>query len=724
MRFNPKPNELFKAFCSFACLLVVSLSLRKHFDLYADSLFIGQDGNYMLDLVSRNGIWGGTGLYFGSDILQGLGSNIVFPVNIDLEPVYLLASILGLSGRQDYYLLWSFLLGLSCFPMYRSMGFGARIALPSSLITVLFITCETQFKFYPITSIAPSVASLISLYALYSSLVFSDSPTKRYAIAKSFLTGIVALLLLYVFPAMAPLSILALLISLCMKRFCLAANGLLSKDFFLSAISTFVAISITGPFLTGLFMYTGFREYVGQYVFTRNNLEFASTLFYGYGIIVIPFSLAGLVVTRMRGGSNKKSRMYSGSSVIVLILLVILGAFSVLRSDSWVYPSVIYLEWYFWPLYGLGICLSIAYFSKLLFAKIRLLPASSTDKAIFIDNPNTDIKQLSWPVSAILAFTIVLEYSNRLIGRNLIPYSQVLPVPSKPRNVSPGILKVLTDNLSIGPGDLYKGRFANLIGMSKSGSMDWLSQSVLDNQTFLKYGNTYRFDLWRLNIPTLAEYNSFLTPRYQRLLNASVILKRDRQSRSVLITRKVDTKILRSIGVRYILTDAPLPDAGLELKLSQRVEEDSGIYLYELMGSNLSGVSATQLNYSPLRRSGVRLPVKIIQGLGNNRFYTTRMPLADSSFVPTDKSRISALRGGIRLRASSAGLSALILPFEFTNCYFPKLNNPGAGGFVPVIFEANNSLLGIIYEKDVDIDLYYKLGLESSWCRIMDYFSF
>src|SRR5690606_27101355 len=117
------------------------------------------------------------------------------------------------------------------------------------------------------------------------------------------------------------------------------------------------------------------------------------------------------------------------------------------------------------------------------------------------------------------------------------------------------ITDLLEKEIALNPGSTFRGRVASIIadkGFSEQIAFANQMNSLIEN-------DMQTTGLWLKNIPTLTEYNQIITPAFYRLTRDFLTAPEDRQNRSWTNFSKIDVKILRLLGVRFVLT----PDASL-----------------------------------------------------------------------------------------------------------------------------------------------------------------
>ena len=89
------------------------------------------------------------------------------------------------------------------------------------------------------------------------------------------------------------------------------------------------------------------------------------------------------------------------------------------------------------------------------------------------------------------------------------------------------------------------------------------------------------------------------------------------------------------------------------------------------------------------------------------------------SLESAQESKITVVDGDIRVVATSAGDSVLVLPFEFSSCINFEENSENSN-FIRAEL-ANGLLTAVFFSKNLDLTISYRLGLfENQDCRLKD----
>jgi hypothetical protein len=198
--------------------------------------------------------------------------------------------------------------------------------------------------------------------------------------------------------------------------------------------------------------------------------------------------------------------------------------------------------------------------------------------------------------------------------------------------------------------------------------------------------------------------------------------------------------ILRAAGVRFIITDAPMPDAldgrrpsatklraeltiptppsaqaaGL-LSSSQPALESFQLYLYELENPNLGQFSPIEVKQVEDARSVREALVNPNWKLEHTVFGVIPGP---GPFQKASLESFTIARDGYKVRAQSEGSAILLLPIEFSRCLTVRSRVDGPP---PRLFRADLVLTGVLFDHRLDADISFRVGPgEASRCRLQD----
>jgi hypothetical protein len=222
--------------------------------------------------------------------------------------------------------------------------------------------------------------------------------------------------------------------------------------------------------------------------------------------------------------------------------------------------------------------------------------------------------------------------------------------------------------------------------------------------------------LWYFRVPTLFEYNQFLSPVFHALIKRTMQRPPIAHQRNITILTYPNRRILKLLGVRYVLM--PQPDALLgELRAT---EDRAGVQwgLIELPEPNLA-------SYSPTSIETRRDLTSALDFVADDSVDLTKRAVTASpvigALVPAQSSALAMANEDLHVVAKSAGRSLVVVPVEFSHCM--ELHELGLGtGTGAVLLRVDGVLTGIVFEHDLDAVLSFRIGpLHNPLCRWQDY---
>jgi hypothetical protein len=196
------------------------------------------------------------------------------------------------------------------------------------------------------------------------------------------------------------------------------------------------------------------------------------------------------------------------------------------------------------------------------------------------------------------------------------------------------------------------------------------------------------------------------------------------------VFQAADLRMMRSAGVRFVITDAPMPEAKLRAKLtiptppsaqqqllfsSQPAFESFQLYLYELENPNLGQFSPIEVKQVEDARSVREALVSPKWKLDHTVFGVIPGP---GPFQKASLESFTIARDGYKIRAQSEGSAILLLPIEFSRCLTVRSRVDGPP---PRLFRADLVLTGVSFDHRLDADISFRVGPgDASRCRLQD----
>ena len=345
---------------------------------------------------------------------------------------------------------------------------------------------------------------------------------------------------------------------------------------------------------------------------------------------------------------------------------------------------------------------------------------------------------LVWFARGAAAFWQTREHLPKIAGNGVLATALALPLcgivalkdasyfdlTTKPN----AITNYLSAHIAVAIGAPYRGVVATFIGTNEREAISqpeldqvWTELQLFNHNDLASYG------LWTYRIPTLIQFSGLMTPQWYLMLSEFLARPSDAHAHSTAIMTTPNEAILKLWGARFVIGDYALPFGIERIRMPVEVVPEwfrqkheyfqgssfgSPVRLFELVGANLG-------NYSPTRVIEVGTAKEVVDHVrapdfdGASTVIATERLLGD--FVPAGESTMIVERGGLSLRASSAGESLLVLPVQYSHCWQLR-DAPDA-----VLFRANLMQLGIRFSGELNAQLRQVFGpFWHSHCRVED----
>jgi hypothetical protein len=663
-------------------------------------LLIGFDGGYMMDLAQRQLDWRIGKLSSSMDFFQGLG-DLFFAVNFTLLPSYMFGTLLPTITATKICIYAIVICEISAAIIFFGRALGASVA---SCVAAASITCLALFPFaspsliYPIVPLVPHYGSFIASSLLIGAA--SISYGRRGSRADLlFIIIVLGLLSWSVLVSITSLLLSAPFLMLCAISGILAAatpNERNAKIILFVIVVLFILFAGPALYLASTILDTAAVVFPVELANDRATFFFASILFHWNAIGPVgPILMFGAIVGAILAIFDRDKPTMR---IFAITLLTYLGtrltfATLVVLIDFWRGPAALYFEFFVIPLYAI-------------FAAY-LLERSVKTIWSFRGWPNLS-------KTTVVAAIVMIEVAAALGLAVKTPsgdYGFIFPPKSN------ALASYLAAETGIRPGSIFRGRAANMTGRLISENVDWLTLHRLDGPLSIAIGNELRLvGLHYFGIPSLFEYTPTITPFLYVFTTRLLAVPGDTQMRNVLVLRKIDPRILRMIGVRFVVTDELYHgDANLRSSLAY---QNRSLFLYEIADVNLGDYSPTQVRL-------ITTASAIIDRLSQAEFEPRReLIVAAPEELPATlgkarNTKLTFLGSSLRIQSESDGDSVLLLPLEFSRCLEADI----VDGERPRLFRANLLETGLVFSKKLDATLSIKTGpFTHPACRMQDLF--
>jgi hypothetical protein len=633
--------------------------------LFRDLIYGDVDGALALTLIRDARVWGSPWAQAQISPLQGMGA-LQLPVNAWINPGYaVLLTGASLPRVMASFLLFAGALFLAVFLLGRALRLGVRTAIVAAQIACLlpFPPFEEWAGLHPQLRLNPGTAYYVALALLCLGLFLRlGTGSRALDLARALLLPLLFLYSLLCDPlwtvvpflSLAPFLAVALPAGRTPRTLAWRAGAVVSS------LGLLLWLGVPRH-LWGLFAYTARARFRTEIVGEIQDATYAFFPFRGLAAgMLFALLLAGILLALRH--AEGAVRLFAAGALAHMALLSTITALYLYTDVNWTYPLPAYFQQAALPLF-------------VLVALAGWVDGASRARGRF---PRT---------AAALA-------RHRLAAVTLVPAVAVLLVgaqaSSSPRTPVPydtdylgryayAPFAALQEQVGAAPGRPFRGSAATYLCTSEP-------QQVYSAQA----------RLWTMGVPTIEEYGQTISPPLYYLVSRG-LGRPDAgpAARNHLAITMLRVDLLRALGVRFVvstyLCDQRLRAAPHVLRL---LPPESGIRIYELERPNLG-------TYSPVRVHRARTARETVALLIGPAFdpeqdvVLTEAPAGP--LVPAVDATMRFERGGVRVRARSAGRSLLLLPLQYSH----TLRVRAAGGEARLV-RANLAQTGLVFTGEVE----------------------
>jgi hypothetical protein len=719
---STKGHQLYLVLASLVLLALISIF---SFGRNVGYLFPGGDGTAVLLRIADLHSEFSTLFGVSADMLEGFGD--MAPVNYRLEPSYNLG-LLALGAGSAYSgelhafvnTVLSLELFLATFVAAQCFGFRFVASLMAAWLTPLLLLPFFGYPFlYPLLLFTPHAATMMSENLLALAAFTRLGRPLRSGTSPLWKDGLlyVAIVLLLTHMAInSPLASFLWLPVLVMLGFGLlfaAGSRAEARARFMWGAAAFVAwLAMFGVYTYGQYVYTATRFWATE--LDSNNIEwqFVSSWFRPLeptGPIVISVALFGLLLALF----DRPLRPLAIATLALMTALFGGGALMV-NTDAWRGPAPVYIEVFLAPAYLMFAAYAVVRCGCLLRDAVLRYRSNAAPTLKRLQVVGSAIVVGIIPASAIAVATIPAFAIN---GPYHALAKQRIFGPTPPTR--PPLVSTLVDSIAISPGSAFRGRVATLLLQNHGGPVTWKDLIKLHVVLVDSTGNDYYWSgLWPFRIPTLFEYSQVMSPAYFRTAVDLWARSGDKQIRNVVVLRQANPKTLALFGVKFVISDAPLP-APFRLEATERTSDSETLYLYKVPDVNLGGYSPTEI----MKVATFNEALDAVSAPAFNAQQTAVVFDVEGDLkrrlVPAEDVQIRFVAGALMISASSVGTSLLILPFEFSRCLEVSSNKLDAPA--PAILRVDGPLTGMLFSNRLSARIRYFTGpFNRPGCRIED----
>jgi hypothetical protein len=686
-----------------ASLAVFSACACLAFARNINALFYHYDGSYLLVDARYQLNFGQPTFDYTNNFLQSIG-NIQLPQNarllLFLWPIDWFSNLQA--AKIASYLILAAIIFLTAYGLARLLSQSRTVALTAGwILGFVSVPFVPRPFFYEILSVAPPfvviavtpvVAFCLMRRAGRSSSLIADAATVIGLVALAFYALAAVTLLL---PIVALGSAIYVVLALFLARH---RSEKLRKLAILAA-ALVVATLLQWPwYALGLFLDTAPNFFPNDFMAVYHDATYASILFHGESIgwagpLLVASSAIGAILSLRSVDLELRA---SARMLLALIGIFFSAGIALALMPHWILPPPIYLEIAVWPLYGVFAAIALHRIVGFVVERLARLKLSMDYRvrAEFIV-----------PAAVlVLAAVLVMRKSPTAAG-----------YPFPPR-ISP-LVAILRDKIALDSFSKFNGRILTVMPVEADGIDAWSQQFVAAYEWAQTAGNDeMSVGLWYFRVPTLFEYNQFLSPAFHALIKRALQRPPIAHPRNITILTYPNARVLKLLGVRYVLM--PQPDASLgELRAT---EDRAGVQwgLIELPGPNLATYSPTSIETR--RDLASALDFVVDDSVDLTKRAVTLSPVI-GALEPVLSSALAMANGNLHIVAKSAGRSLVIVPVEFSHCI--ELHETRIGSRTgAALVRVDGVLTGIVFEHDLDAVLSFRIGpLHNPICRWQDY---
>lgn len=699
-----------------AHVLVLVLSSLVVFHQNRSVLLGGYDGNFYRTTIKLQREWTSRAAHFGGGPLQGMG-NVFFMVNTRWVIGFAVPAALA-QGEAQLVLAYT-IIAIELFLGTVFLGWCFRLQQTLALLTAWLLTVSClPFSIpplcYPISCLAPQgfeqLAACLVIIGLFHRIgQHGDGRSVLGILAIIAITFwlMVSSLSMIVFVPL--LSIFAILEVKCAPRKertrKVAALILLGVCILPTAVPVHM-----GSYLYSVPTFFG-REMESDASNGSSRLQTISWLWrfnasHGY---CGPFVLLGAALGAALAWYHERGilRRMAVVGPIVLGLQFAFAALCVYGLRLHVLRLAVF-EMSFWPLLWLS-------FVYLLVTVAKITVASYTQHRAVERAPLLGIQGCAgiWAMPLILA---LLSFRTRDDSWGKWFFTPPPPCP---------LVLDLRDRVGLNPGAPFRGSVATFTGYrNKPDGACWTDFHFDDSVLYRELGCELRaMGLWYHGIPTLHEYNQMMTPPFYFMTSRILARPQDVQRRAVIVLTRPDIPYLRSLGVRYIVTDQPLEHPNISLVRRQPLGDDRHIHVYELADPNLGNYSPTKLYIAPSAAETLSLVQQ--SGFDYRQDAVLERALFDDlrsvpELVPATWVRLRVHKDRYEIEADSEGTSLLLLPFQYSHCL--DLDICDSSSPKPRLVRLNLMQAGLLFHGRVRTNVTFAHGpFRNPFGRLNDY---
>jgi hypothetical protein len=654
---------------------------------------------------------------FGNNPLAGMGNVFAF-VNTRMKPSFALGSLTadGFPNPVTIYVVCA----LELFAALLFLGGCLRVSIGWRLLTawgavVFSLPYTWPSKFVNLSDHDPHHIEMQALSCVAIGCFFLVGKSSWRQSLASTLGGFVCVFLMAVaqpqwfivsVPVLGVFGLVFLAFSKSRRELWhkLAATGLL----------VLLSAPTLAPYLAGSIL-NSVPVFFGQEMRqTRAGIILTSILFHHdigrYGHYLWICSFIGAAIDLFSKQSRTRP-LAAGTLAGHLTVLAAVGITRVVMQD-YQGPPILYMEIYLWPFYFFYGCRLVLWILDYPINRCQTIATNLLSRLKSVRSVHGNRS----PAWSLVLLVLPVVFVSRSLSHDVDGFQEwPRPTPSTP------ITEYLHGRIGLdsGEGSAFRGVAASFLGYHETRRADWHTLVSSDYVKVLREGgNQHRgLGLWEHDIPTLFDYNYLVPPAFYAVTSRTLARRGDAQERNLTIFTKVEPRYLASLGVRFVITDFPVPELRQRLEF-QAQPEAKPLYVFEIERPNLGDYSPTEIRVVEDAHSAIEQMQQA--DFDFRRQAVAFEPLPDGLRPATVRS-VSFSRRGVQIEAESAGRSLLMLPLPYSHCLDLQAE-PNAPQEAPRLVRINLSQTGLLFSGKLDATIRYGYGpFDHPYGMIADY---
>jgi hypothetical protein len=712
------------AFCFVGSVLL--------YRIFPEFLLQHHDGMHAYALLQTLHNWSQFAVGATVTPIEGM-TTFSYPLNLYLVPHLWPFIFLRGSNAQIFwiYVCYAEILFASCYFAFRAMVAPVPVAIAAALLTVLFWATQQD------TQIAGLLGLILYFVAVILSL-FGRCGRGSLLANLCFMAGFVGAVVIML-SADVSTSILGGP-TLCVVGLTMLLSAPRSEVLWkVSAVLIAVAVLVVAGFpeyMLLLFRGTA-RLYFGNEITLQSRSFHTAGIPYhpsdisrGLYVLSLTSSLGILVASRVMAVPRHLFNL-GAASLAVLIVWALVGFLYVTANLPWAGPAPWYYQWAYYP-YAILLpvyALHLAYHSAsprnvvLVSAGITIVGLAVLALLAFADQRPSYTIAFCFIGLMLLVVTFAITKSKiillGMVGAIVGVSVQTPFIWADKRhdmrdrlslNNLP-IVEFLASRIAIAPGQPFRGYVDEFYtgGAVTTTMVDEILKHWHENMGL--YGSGFHTFNWQaFSIPTMSQYNAFITPEYFWLYSRLYDTAAQQQSVNMMAITQPNLKMLAAMGMRYLVVNDAHPE--LDEK-SREVYSWKGLRVRELSDPNL-------MSYSPDAISVVAswadaLKAMVLPAFDPRRqLILDREPSLAGPYMQAKTRDARFERGGFHIAVEAQGPSIILLPVQYSHCYSIVR---GRGQLV----RANVVMTALLADGSAEIDAEFKFGpFGHTSCRRLD----